>query len=404
MKIIILGTGARGNVYGRYAYENGIEIAGAADPNPERLESFCQKYGVPVEKRFPSWEEALAGDKYADAVINSTLDRVHYVSTMAALDKGYHVLLEKPMSPVEAECIAMVEKSEEKGLILMVTHVLRYAPFFEKLKELIESKRIGDIVNFQLTENVVYWHFAHSYVRGNFGNEKNSSPCILAKSSHDLDLLTYLIGKKCEKVTSIGSLMHFTAENAPENAPEYCLDGCPEEKRCPYFAPALYLKHIQNVGWPTSMISADTSFSARYEALQKGPYGRCVYRCDNDVVDHQSAVFEFEGGTTAAFNMIGLSSENTRILRVYGTQGDIRGHLGRGELEVTDFLTMRKESIKIDSSASHGGGDSRLIKDFIDAISGKNSHQKTSARISLQSHLMAFAAERSRKENRTILL
>lgn len=405
MKLIVLGAGSRGDVYARYATESGVEIAGVAEPNEERRQVFCEKYNVPQEKQFASWQEALAGEKYADAVVNSTLDRVHYESTMAALEKGYHVLLEKPMSPVESECRAMVEKAEEKGLVLMVCHVLRYAPFFEKLKELLDEKRIGEIVNFQLTENVVYWHFAHSFVRGNFRNEAVSSPWILAKSCHDLDLLVYLIGKECKKVTSIGNLMHFRPENAPPGAPKYCLDGCPHEKTCPHFAPALYLKQIKNVTWPTAMISTDTSFPARYEALKRGPYGRCVYHCDNDVVDHQSAIFEFEGGTTATFNMIGFSSENTRTLRVFGTKGDLRGHLEKGEIQLTDFLSGEKEVIKIDYStliSGHGGGDVRMTRDFLAAVAGEASSQKTSARVSLQSHLMAFAAERSRKEHRTI--
>ena len=407
LKIIILGAGSRGGVYARYATENGAQIAGVAEPNRERREAFCKKYDVPKDRQFDTWQEALAGDKYADAVVNSTLDRVHYASTMAALDKGYHVLLEKPMSPVEAECRAMVEKAEEKKLILMVCHVLRYAPFFEKLKEVIDSKQLGEIVNFQLTENVIYWHFAHSFVRGNFRNEEVSSPWILAKSCHDLDLLVYLIGKECKKVTSIGNLMHFKPENAPQGAPKFCLDGCPQEKTCSHFAPTLYLKQMREVSWPTTMISTDTSLSARYEALKSGPYGRCVYQCDNDVVDHQSAIFEFEGGTTATFNMIGFSNENTRTLRVFGTKGDLRGHLEKGELEITDFLTGEKELIKIDYTtliSSHGGGDSRLTKDFLDAVAGSASNQKTSARVSLESHLMAFAAERSRREDRTIVL
>lgn len=401
MKIIILGAGGRGNVYARYGTQYGVEIAAVADANPEKLKKFAKVYGIPENKLFTSWEQALEGEKYADAVVSAMPDRMHFVPTMAALEKGYHVLLEKPMSPVEEECRKMVETAEEKGLILMVCHVLRYAPFFEKLKEILDEKRIGEIVNLQLTENVIYWHFAHSFVRGIFRNEEVSSPWILAKSCHDLDLIGYLTGKKCLGVVSEGGLKHFREENAPEGAPAYCLDGCPHEKKCPHFAPALYLKQITAVGWPTTTVSVDDSFRARYEALRKGPYGRCVYRCDNNVTDHQSAIFEMEDGMTATFNMIGFSSENTRTMRVYGTRGDIRGHLEKGEIEITDFLTMEKETIKIEYTtivSGHGGGDSRLMKDFIDAVEGKQVNLKTSARLSLQSHLMAFAAEKSRKE------
>lgn len=407
MKLIILGAGGRGDVYARYGIQEGAEIVAVADFNPDRLKKFAKIHHIPEDRLFKSWEDVLEKEKYADAVVNALPDRMHFEPTMKALEKGYHVLLEKPMSPVEEECCKMVEKAEEKGLILMVCHVLRYSPFFEKLKEILDSGRIGEIVNLQLTENVSYWHFVHSYVRGIFRNEEMSSPFILAKSCHDLDLIGYVTGKKCLSVVSEGGLMHYKKENAPEGAPDYCLDGCPHEKTCPHFAPALYLKQITAVGWPTTTISVDDSYPARIEALKKGPFGRCAYKCDNNVADHQSAIFEMEGGMTATFNMVGFSSENTRTMRVYGTRGDIRGHLDKAELEITDFLTMKKEIIKIEYTtivSSHGGGDARLLKDFIDAVEGKQANLKTSAQLSLQSHRMAFAAERSRKEGGRVKL
>ena len=276
MKLIIIGTGSRGGVYARYVQEYGAEIVAVADPNEERLSNFTDEYNIPQNGLYKSWEEVFAVEKFADAVIISTPDKVHYDPAMAALEKGYHVLLEKPMSSKEQECRDMVNKSREKGLVLMVCHVLRYAPFYEKLKEIIDEGRIGRIVNLQHTENVAYWHFAHSFVRGIFRNETISSPWILAKSCHDLDIITYLMDKKCKSVVSKGNLMYFTKENTPEGAPEYCLDNCPHEKTCQYFAPALYLKQITNVTWPSDVISIDTSFASRYEALKKGPYGRCV--------------------------------------------------------------------------------------------------------------------------------
>lgn len=407
MKIIILGAGGRGDVYARFGTMEGIEIAAVADINPNRLKKFSKAHNVLEDRLFTSWEEALEKEKYADAVVNALPDRDHFMPTMKALDKGYHVLLEKPMSPSEDECKKMVERAEEKGLILMVCHVLRYSPFFEKLKEVLDSGRIGEIVNLQLTENVVYWHFVHSFVRGIFRNEELSSPWILAKSCHDLDIIGYLTGKKCVSVVSEGSLMYYRKENAPEGAPDFCLDGCPHEKSCPHFAPAIYLKDMQNISWFTAKVSPDDSIKGRYEALQKGSFGKCAYKCDNNVTDHQSAIFQMEGGMTATFNMCGFSSENTRTLRVYGTKGDIRGHLEKGELEITDFLTMNKEVIKVDFTtivSGHGGGDSRLMKDFIEVLKGKKGEVKSSARLSLQSHLMAFAAEKSRKEGIRVLI
>lgn len=409
MKVIILGAGGRGRNYTRYCKQYGVDIVAVADPNTKKLQKLGKDFEISEDKLYPDWKDILEKEKFADAVINATPDKVHYPSTMAALEKGYHVLLEKPMSDKEQECIDMIEKAEEENKILMVCHVLRYAPFFEKLKEIVDSQRIGEIVNMEMTENCAYWHFVHSYVRGVFRNETISSPFILAKSCHDLDLIGYITGKKCISVMSEGSLKYYKKENAPEGAPAFCLAGCPHEKTCPYFAPRLYLKQITQVGWPTETISADTSFAARYEALKKGPYGRCVYHCDNDVNDHQSTIFTMEDDTIVSFNMTGFSSENTRTLRIFGTKGDIRGHLELGELEIYDFLTQEKETIKVDYKtivSSHGGGDARLVKAFIDAVtSGSDgSDLKTSARLSLQSHLMAFAAEKSRKEGKRIYL
>lgn len=407
MKVIILGAGGRGRNYTRFCRQYGAEIVGIADPDTKKLEKLALDFNVSEDRLYHDWAEVMDREKFADAVINATPDKVHYASTMEALEKGYHVLLEKPMSDNEQECINMVEKAEEKNLILMVCHVLRYAPFFEKLKEIIDEERIGQLVNIEMTENCAYWHFVHSYVRGVFRNETISSPFILAKSCHDLDLIGYLTGKKCLSVASEGNLKYYRKENAPEGAPDYCLDGCPHETTCPYFAPRLYLKQISLVGWPTQSISPDTSFAARYEALKKGQYGRCVFHCDNDVCDHQSAIFNMEDGLTATFQMTGFSSENTRTLRFYGTKGDIRGHLERGELEVFDFLTKEKEVIQIQYEtiqSGHGGGDSRLLYDFLDGVDKKGGNLKTLARLSLQSHLMAFAAEKSRKEGKRIYL
>lgn len=406
MKVIILGAGGRGNTYARYCHENGIEIAAAADLNRKKLLDFGARYGIDPANLYGDWKEALQKEKFADAVINATPDKVHYESSIAALEKNYHLLLEKPISPSEQECIELVQRANDKKLVFMVCHVLRYAPFFEKIKEIVDSGAIGEIINFQLTENVANWHFAHSYVRGIFRNERISAPWILAKSCHDLDIVTYITGKRCLSVVSEGELTHFREENAPENAPAFCLDGCPHERECPYFAPKLYLKGINYVGWPATTVSVDTSFAARYRELQTGDYGRCVYRCGNDIPDHQSAIFRMEGGMTATFNMIGLSSENTRILRIYGTKGDLQGHLDRNEILLSHFNTGETKKVEFETVetliSSHGGGDFRLIRDFIKAITDNQTSTKASGLQSLQGHLMGFAAEKARKTGRRI--
>lgn len=408
MKVIILGAGGRGNVYAQYFSENGVEIVALADPDTKRRQKVANSYGIPQENLYSGWEEVLAKPKFADAVVNATTDHLHYQSTMKAIELGYHILMEKPISPSESECIEMVEAAEKKNLIFAVCHVLRYAPFFEKIKELVESGAIGDVLNFQLTENVGYWHFAHSFVRGVFRNEKVSSPMILAKSCHDLDIISYVMNKKCESVMSDGGLTHFVEANKPEGAPKYCLDGCPHEKACPYFAPKLYLTQMVDVSWPTIAVTTEASFEGRHSALKDGQYGRCVYQCDNDVADHQSAIFTMEDGSTASFNLISLSSETTRVLRIYGTKGDIQGHLDKNEIKMSNFNSDAAIDVQYDTVSSlisgHGGGDARLVKDFIAAVTGEARDLKTSGRLSLQSHLMAFAAEKSRKTGQRIML
>ena len=407
MQVIILGCGNRGRTYANFLRENNVSIAAVAEPIPEKLAKFGKDFELAPAQMHTNWLDALNHTE-AVALINATPDRVHFETTMEAMRRGFHVLLEKPMSPDEAECTALVRMAEEKGLLLMVCHVLRYAPFFEKLKELLDAQVLGRLVQVELTENVVFWHFAHSFVRGVFRNEEISSPFILAKSCHDLDLIGYLTGRKCLSVMSEGSLTYFKKENAPEGAPAYCLQNCPHAGTCPHFAPKLYLGDFSDrPAWPANSASLEQSYHARLKALETGLHGRCVFRCDNDVNDHQSALFRMEGDLAVSFNMVGFSSENTRTMRFFGTEGDLRGHLDKAEIEIHHFLTGETEVISIRNEtliAGHGGGDGRLLKDFVDAVREKRFNVKTSARMSLQSHLMAFAAERSRKEGRRIII
>lgn len=408
MKIIVLGAGGRGNYYAGYAFRQGFAIDALADRNTALLDKIGAAYGVPPEHRFNDWQDAMEQVGDGDAVIVALPDKLHVEPTLQALSRGAHVLLEKPMATSEEECVRLTEAAEAAGRHLMICHVLRYTPFFSKLRELISGGAIGELVNIELTENVAWWHYAHSFVRGVFRNKQVAAPWILAKSCHDLDILSWLINRPCRSVMSEGGLSRFRAENAPEGAPLRCLDGCPAERECPYFAPRLYLKQINQVSWPTSVLSADDSWPARLQALREGPYGRCVYHCDNDVHDHQSAIFTFEGGVTAAFNMVAFSSENTRILRVFGSRGDIFGHTERAEIRFFDFVRETSEVVPLDTAeakaSGHGGGDALLVDDFLRLVKGETQQVRTSARQSLQSHRMAFAADRSAAEGKRIVL
>lgn len=398
----LLGAGQRGaHAYATYALSNPEEIqfVAVAEPGEEKRNKFGEDHSIPEDMRFGSWQELLERPRLADALLVCTQDKMHFEPVMKALEMGYHVLVEKPMSPDLAECIKMEEKAREKGRVLSVCHVLRYTQFFSTLKKLLEDGRIGKLVSIQHNENVAYWHQAHSFVRGNWNNSKVSSPMILAKCCHDMDILLWLAGADCRKITSFGSLAYFKKENAPEGAPARCLDGCPAEKECLYYAPKTYL--TENTNWPTAAICDDMSIEGRTKALKEGPYGKCVYHCDNDVVDHQVINMEFENDVTVAFTMCAFTKTCSRTLKLMGTKGEIRAHMEKNEIELLDFSSEKPEIINLeDASSGHGGGDHGLMRDFVRLVQKDGAEKgRTSADVSVQSHVMAYAAEKSRLED-----
>lgn len=403
--VALLGAGGRGkDSYGPYAlkHPDEIQFVAVAEPNDERRQMFAKQHGIKSEMCFSDWKELLERERLADGMLICTQDRMHFEPSVKALEKGYHVMLEKPMAADPKECVILGECAKKHKRIFLICHVLRYTNFFSTLKKLLDEGRIGQLISIQHNENVAYWHQAHSFVRGNWRNSKDSNPMILAKCCHDMDIMLWLAGADCTKIASFGSLTHFKKENAPAGSPDRCTDGCPAENECPYYAPNVYL--TDNVGWPTSAISDDTSLEARKKALVEGPYGRCVYKCDNDVVDHQVISAEFANQVTAAFTMCAFTNECTRTIKLMGTKGEIRGSMEKSEIEVMNFLTGNKEVIHVGKAKSgHGGGDSGIMREFIRHIQSSDvSHGLTSAAVSVQSHLMAFAAEKSRLENKII--
>ncbi|WP_312855417.1 Gfo/Idh/MocA family protein [Litoribacterium kuwaitense] len=365
---ILLGAGNRGNAYSEYAlkYPYEFNIVAIADPDEKRRRDFADKYDIPQEQAFSSWEQILAQPQLAEVAIITTQDTLHYAPTIRALERGYHVLVEKPMSPRLDECIQMVEAAQRYRKQLSICHVLRYTPFWTAVKQVVDSGEIGDIVSIQLNENVGNLHMAHSYVRGNWRNSETSSPMILAKSSHDLDIISWLIGKPCRRVSSFGSLMHFSEENAPIGATPYCLDGCPAQANCSYYAPRYYANKSDTF---LKKITSDTSRAGVLEALKTGPYGKCVYQTDNNVVDHQVVNFEFQGGATATFSMCGFTHDTSRSVQIMGTKGEIRGYMKDHSFTVYDFLTNRKKNIQMERPTSgHAGGDEGIMRSFLQEI------------------------------------
>jgi len=403
--VALLGAGGRGkDSYGAYAlkHPDEIQFVAVAEPNEERRMQFSRQHGIKNDMCFTDWRELLGKEKLADGILICTQDKMHFEPSVKSLEKGYHVMLEKPMAADPKECVMLGEYARKYERIFLICHVLRYTNFFSTMKKLLDDGVIGKLISIQHNENVAYWHQAHSFVRGNWRDSKESSPMILAKCCHDMDLMLWFAGADCVKIASFGSLAHFKKENAPEGSPNRCLDGCPAEKKCPYYAPNIYL--TENTSWPTSAISDDASLEARTRALMEGPYGRCVYKCDNDVVDHQVISAEFANQVTAAFTMCAFTNDCTRTIKLMGTKGEIRGSMEKREIEVLDFLTGNKNIIQVGKAKSgHGGGDSGIMGEFIQNIrKGDISQGLTSAAISVQSHLMAFAAEKSRLENKVV--
>ena len=392
--------------YGEYALKHPDEIrfVAVAEPNIERRERFVQLHSISKENTFESWEQLMEKQKLADAAIICTQDRMHFEPSINAIEKGYHVLLEKPMSHDPSECIKMGGYAERHERIFSICHVLRYTDFFSTLKKLLEQGRIGKLVSIQHNENVAFWHYAPSYVRGMWRNSEQSGPMILTKSCHDMDIMLWLAGADCINISSNGSLMYFKEENAPEGAPKRCLDGCPAEPECPYFAPKTYLADEERFYPFQFMLCTDQSVESRLKAMKESQYGRCVYYCDNNVVDHQVVGMEFANGVTAAFTMCAFTNECSRTLKLMGTQGEIRGNILKNEIEITDFAVGRKDLITLRKAESgHEGGDEGIMRDFVRLFTGSGRNASlTSAKISVQSHLMAFAAEKSRLEGCTI--
>lgn len=407
--IALVGAGQRVlDTYERYAlqYPYEVQFVAIAEPRLERREKFKQTHSIPEERCFADWQDLLAQPRLADAMLICTQDRMHFGPAMAALKTGYHLLLEKPMSPEPTECLQLEATAEVSKSIFMLGYTLRYTNLFATIKQLLTDGRIGQLISIQHSENIAYWHYAHAFVRGNWNDSNTSSPLILAKSCHDMDLLLWLAGANCTQISSFGSLSHFTPANAPQGAPQRCLDGCPAARNCLYYAPNFYLTGEK--GWPASAISDDTSTQGLLKALQEGPYGKCVYHCDNNVVDHQVVNIEFENAVTAVFSMCAFSNEIKRTITLLGTKGELQGssEKDRSEIEVVVFSSGERQVITLPIGGGpqgYGGGDFGLMKHFINLVrAGGQQSEAPSVAMSVQSHLMAFASEKSRHESKVI--
>lgn len=405
---ITLGAGNRGTVYGNFATEfpNEMKIVGVAEPIKFRNDKYAKTHKIPDANRFVTWEHVFEKPKFADAIIISTPDRLHYAPCMKALEMGYDVLLEKPISPSEKECREILALSKKTGRIVAVCHVLRYAPYFVKMKELIAKGAVGEIISVQHFEPIEHTHMAHSYVRGNWHNSKETTPIILAKSCHDLDIIKWVIDKTSKQISAMGDLKWFKKENAPAGSTARCTDGCKVERECPYSAIKQYYEKRQRTGVLDLPEDKTKHAEVIMERLKTTNYGRCVYRMENDQPDHYITNISFADNVTASFSMEAFTSYHDRRTRIMGAMGDMVGDMT--ELVITDFRTGKQiklvpkaEDVEGYKNSGHGGGDWLLVRDFVQAVAHQDSKMLTSTiDESIESHIMGFMAEESRKKNR----
>lgn len=413
LKLACIGCGARAQTYTALAARRSdqFQIVAGADPRPERLEKIRRISGRADFRGFRNADELLAAGKIADVMIVATQDNDHFVPCCGALRAGYDVLLEKPIATRIEQVLAIERLARQMNRRVMVCFVLRFAAFYRKIKELIQTGTLGEIVSVQANEGVMLWHQAHSFVRGHWSNVGRSSPMILSKCCHDTDILHWLVGRRCRRVASFGSLEFFRPERAPDGAPARCTDGCPVGDTCPFNA----RRYTTDMREPWLAMVFDRASNATDEEiiawLRTSPWGRCVYRCDNDAVDRQVLALEFEGGVTGTFTMTAF--ENGRHIEIYGTRGVLKGgetyrkHFGAHLI----FFPHEGEPIRYTVQAEdggyelHGGGDAGLVGALYEEMT-KPLGEPLAAGLdsTVHSHLIAFAAEQSRLTGQTVEL
>lgn len=408
LRFAILGFGSRGRMFGRLIQgDPSARIVAVVDNAPGALEAAINEFGIPKENTYSGTDDFFAQGKIADALFICTQDADHYEMTIQALNLGYDICLEKPAAITEEDCVSIRDTANRLGRKIMLTHVLRYAPFYRVIKKYISEGLLGDVVTINQTENIAYWHFALSYVRGPWRNMEQSSPTIIAKCCHDLDILCWLMNKKCTSVSSFGGLHYFEPSHAPKGSASHCKDCSPETRaKCLYDAYKIYPERMKHhvVGGTGSLSENNV-----YAILDKkeSPISRCVFHCDNDAVDHQVVNMLFEDGTTAHLTMTAFSDQCTRTIKVHGTEGEIYGNLEEGILYYTRYgqaqtvIDASREKLFNEDDVAvndgHGGGDYYLYRDFVNYLTKNDpSDTRTTIDASIESHVIGFKAEESR--------
>lgn len=420
LSAIIIGAGSRGTTYANVMHQmpDKFRVVGVADCAKAGRDNIQKMFDLPEEACFKSWEEILAQPKMADVAVIGTMDQMHYEPALKAIELGYDLLLEKPVAQTAQECADIALAAQKKGVSVLVCHVLRYTPFFGRVKQLLMSGVIGEPQSILHVEAVGNVHFSHSYVRGNWHSEAETTPMLLAKSCHDLDIVQWLLDKPCKKVSSFGSLTYFTAENAPQGAPIRCADGgCPAADTCPYNCKKLYIDKEGNnyYDWFRGAATRGRSKDFKptdeevWEALKTTDYGLCVYHANNDVVDRQVVNMEFEGGATVSFSMNPFD-KGGRYIRIFGSKGELYARASDSTIKVYTFEDSKLQEIPVRETeesilGGHGGGDTGIVKELYEYLTGAyQGFRAADITTSVKNHLIGFAAEQARHTNTVVEL
>ncbi|MEE2657004.1 MAG: Gfo/Idh/MocA family oxidoreductase [Candidatus Latescibacterota bacterium] len=420
---VIIGAGHRALTYASYSkyHPDQLHIVGVADLLPRRRELVQREYNLPEDRLFTSAADLAKVARFADIAINGTMDHQHVPTSLPLLEAGYHLLLEKPFATTVAELWQLVGAARRNKCHVSICHVLRYAPFYAAIREQVATGTIGDLINIQAVEHVSYHHMAVGFVRGKWSQESYCrSSMLMAKSCHDLDLIAWMhSGVPAQRVSSFGNNLQFSAHRAPENSGTQCLVDCPIEADCLYSARKHYIDHPERWSfyvWDSLEHLENPTMEDKVESLKTGnPYGRCVWKCDNDVVDHQSVMIEFADGVSATLNMIGGSAKPTRSLHILGTRGEIQGVLEDSRFVIRhidprsgheyseEVVDLKVGGDMTGAFGGHGGGDMRLVKDFLKVVRGESpSLSTTSIEDSVTGHLIGFSADRARREGHVV--
>ena len=415
LTVVLIGAGGRGSAYAKHMHmtPEKYKIVAVADPNKEKCRVIREMYGFSEDMCFSDWKDLLALPKMAGIAVIATSDNLHYEPAMKAISLGYDLLLEKPVAQTVKECTDIANAAKEKNVSVLVCHVLRYTPFYKKVKSIITSGTLGEIVSLDQTECVGNVHFSHSFVRGNWHSEKEATPMILAKTCHDLDMAQWLIDKPCKKVSSFGSLTHFTEKNAPEGSPRRCIDGnCPHAKTCIYNCETLYIHNPDGRPWKDifkKQVATHDNFSDEElrEALKRTDYGLCVYHANNDMVDHQIVNMEFADGVISHLSVNAFNGGG-RYIHIYGTRGELYAFESDKEIQIYNFAEGKRYKVPVLEEGEtivggHLGGDLGIVTDLYDYLTGNyTGNSIANIRVSVANHLIGFAAEEARHNDTVV--